>query len=251
MLVAETCRSLNALVRNVPKRLGNLTEEVQGRISSRSFRASFASASMPRSPDARHPGDPDRHHDLGSGRPRFCATRSISAWRRGACAPTSNTIFCSTRFTRPAGEAIRSTARPSIAPRRRGRGLRAHRRRRAGQLDRLPLASWTWRLRRRAFEHLDEAKRLTSLGIGICFLPEAFAAPDVAEGRLWPLLAAAEQPSMPIFVITNPPRPEQACAPCSSPRSGPAAKRIERRTPLAGRNHGRFSRRSISLVNGY
>ena len=33
MLVAETCRSLNALVRNVPKRLGNLTEEVQGRIS--------------------------------------------------------------------------------------------------------------------------------------------------------------------------------------------------------------------------
>ena len=38
-------------------------------------------------------------------------------------------------------------------------------------------------------EHLDEAKRLT-LGIGICFLPEAFAAPDVAR-TLWPLLAAA------------------------------------------------------------
>ena len=33
MLVAETCRSLNSLVRNVPKRLGNLTEEVRGRIS--------------------------------------------------------------------------------------------------------------------------------------------------------------------------------------------------------------------------
>ena len=30
MLVAETCRSLNSLVRNVPKRLGNLTEEVRG-----------------------------------------------------------------------------------------------------------------------------------------------------------------------------------------------------------------------------
>ena len=57
-------------------------------------------------------------------------------------------------------------------------------------------------------EHLDEAKRLTSLGIGICFLPEAFAAPDVAEGRLWPLLRP-RQPSMPIFVITNPRAPNK------------------------------------------
>jgi DNA-binding transcriptional LysR family regulator len=32
-LVAETCRSLNSLARNVPKRLGNLGEEVRGRIS--------------------------------------------------------------------------------------------------------------------------------------------------------------------------------------------------------------------------
>ncbi len=29
MLVADTCRSLNSLVRNVPKRLSNLTEEVR------------------------------------------------------------------------------------------------------------------------------------------------------------------------------------------------------------------------------
>ena len=33
MLVADTCRSLNSLVRSVPKRLSNLTEEVRGRIS--------------------------------------------------------------------------------------------------------------------------------------------------------------------------------------------------------------------------
>jgi DNA-binding transcriptional LysR family regulator len=58
-------------------------------------------------------------------------------------------------------------------------------------------------------EHLDEAKRLTSLGIGICFLPEAFAAPDVEAGRLWPLLANAEQPCMPVFVITNPRAPSK------------------------------------------
>jgi DNA-binding transcriptional LysR family regulator len=53
-------------------------------------------------------------------------------------------------------------------------------------------------------EHLDEARRLTVLGVGICFLPEPFAAPDVEAGRLWPLLDRAEQPSMPVFVITNP-----------------------------------------------
>ena len=52
-------------------------------------------------------------------------------------------------------------------------------------------------------EHLDEAKRLATLGVGICFLPEGFAAPDVAAGRLWPLLRQAEQPSVPVFVITN------------------------------------------------
>ena len=33
MLVAETCRSLTSLVRNVPKRLGNLAVEVRGRLS--------------------------------------------------------------------------------------------------------------------------------------------------------------------------------------------------------------------------
>jgi DNA-binding transcriptional LysR family regulator len=56
-------------------------------------------------------------------------------------------------------------------------------------------------------EHLDEAKRLTILGVGICFLPEAFAAPDVETGRLWPLLRHEDQPCMPVFVITNPRAP--------------------------------------------
>jgi DNA-binding transcriptional LysR family regulator len=58
-------------------------------------------------------------------------------------------------------------------------------------------------------EHLDEAKRLTILGIGICFLPELFAKPDVEAGRLWPLLRPAERPSMPVFVITNPRAPSK------------------------------------------
>jgi LysR family transcriptional regulator, transcriptional activator for bauABCD operon len=45
--------------------------------------------------------------------------------------------------------------------------------------------------------------------VGICFLPEAFAAPDVEAGRLWPLLRHAEQPCMPVFVITNPRAPNK------------------------------------------
>ncbi len=53
-------------------------------------------------------------------------------------------------------------------------------------------------------EHLEEAKRLTSLGFGLCFFPEEYAAPDVAAGRLWPLLGRRGSPSMEIYVITNP-----------------------------------------------
>jgi len=58
-------------------------------------------------------------------------------------------------------------------------------------------------------QHLDEARRLTALGIGVCFLPEPFAAPEVEAGRLWPLLNNCEQPSMPVFVITNPRAPSK------------------------------------------
>ncbi len=58
-------------------------------------------------------------------------------------------------------------------------------------------------------EHLDEAKRLTTLGVGICFLPEGFAEPDVRTGRLWPLIEKGEQPSMAVFIITNPRAPKK------------------------------------------
>ena len=74
MLVAETCRSLNSLVRNVPKRLGNLTEEVRGRISIQVIsslvceRFDAAIVALPR--PAPEGGDPDRHHHLGLGRGR-------------------------------------------------------------------------------------------------------------------------------------------------------------------------------------
>ena len=53
-------------------------------------------------------------------------------------------------------------------------------------------------------EHLEEARRMTIVGVGLCFLPEGYAAPDVAAGRLWPLLGARGLPSMEIYVITNP-----------------------------------------------
>ena len=40
-------------------------------------------------------------------------------------------------------------------------------------------------------DHLEEAKRLAVLGVGLCFLPEGYAQPDVEAGRLWPLLREA------------------------------------------------------------
>jgi DNA-binding transcriptional LysR family regulator len=57
--------------------------------------------------------------------------------------------------------------------------------------------------------HLEEAKRLTMLGVGLCFLPEAYAKPDVDAGRLWPLLVGDGVPRTSIFVVTDPNNPAQ------------------------------------------
>jgi DNA-binding transcriptional LysR family regulator len=56
-------------------------------------------------------------------------------------------------------------------------------------------------------EHLEEARRLAALGLGICFLPEAFVSDDVAAGKLHPVLARGKDPSTEIFVISNPAAP--------------------------------------------
>jgi len=53
-------------------------------------------------------------------------------------------------------------------------------------------------------EHLEEARRLAVLGVGICFLPEAFVSEDVAQGRLHPVMPRGNDPSSEIFVISNP-----------------------------------------------
>ena len=56
-------------------------------------------------------------------------------------------------------------------------------------------------------EQLEEARRLTVLGVGLCWLPESFAARAVSEGRLFPVLDPGEDPSSDIFVISNPQAP--------------------------------------------
>lgn len=53
-------------------------------------------------------------------------------------------------------------------------------------------------------EHLEEARRLTVLGLGLCFLPEAFAASDTTKGQLHPVLKSDSNPSSEILVISNP-----------------------------------------------
>jgi DNA-binding transcriptional LysR family regulator len=54
-------------------------------------------------------------------------------------------------------------------------------------------------------DHLDEARRLTIQGVGLCFLPEAFVQSEVEEGLLWPVLAEAERFTSDIHVISLPP----------------------------------------------
>jgi LysR family transcriptional regulator, transcriptional activator for bauABCD operon len=216
MLVAETCRSLNSLVRSVPKRLGNLTEEVAGRIS-----IQVISSLVCERFDAAISRFHDRH-------PKVEILIDIRTWDSVAAALLRDEIdigvasaqtlrsdlsydflfdemhgaYCGKghplygkKFDHPSaleGEAFVLTGadEPDV--------LTAYRMRHCLGLNVAGLS-----------EHLDEAKRLTILGIGICFLPEAFAAPDVEAGRLWPLLAHAEQPCAPVFVITNPRAPSK------------------------------------------
>jgi DNA-binding transcriptional LysR family regulator len=56
-------------------------------------------------------------------------------------------------------------------------------------------------------EHLEEARRLTVLGVGVCFLPVSFVARDVADGKLLPVLKTGNDPNSDIFVISNPKAP--------------------------------------------
>lgn len=56
-------------------------------------------------------------------------------------------------------------------------------------------------------ERIEEARRLTILSVGICFLPQALAQPDVEAGRLHALLKMDGAPSSKIFLISNPDAP--------------------------------------------
>ena len=50
--------------------------------------------------------------------------------------------------------------------------------------------------------HLDEAKRLTMRGVGLCFLPETFVQSEIVEGVLWPVLAEAQRFTSDIYLIS-------------------------------------------------
>ena len=58
--------------------------------------------------------------------------------------------------------------------------------------------------------HLEEAKRLAILGVGLCFLPEGYAKPDVDGGRLWPLIQGSNVPRTEMFVVTDPQSPSHS-----------------------------------------
>ncbi len=57
--------------------------------------------------------------------------------------------------------------------------------------------------------HIAELLRLGVLGVGLCFLPEGVAAPEVEAGRLWPLTPNHRDWGIDISMITNPEAPRQ------------------------------------------
>jgi DNA-binding transcriptional LysR family regulator len=58
-------------------------------------------------------------------------------------------------------------------------------------------------------DNYAELRRLAILSLGICFLPDRFAAPDVEAGRLWPLTPDFRDWVADIYLITNPEAPRQ------------------------------------------
>lgn len=78
---------------------------------------------------------------------------------------------------------------------------------------------------------LSEARRLVLLGVGIGFLPVDFASPDVAAGRLVPLLPDDVLPRYSIYMITRTDTPEDTAA---SLMTRTIVSRMAGRSPLDG-----------------
>ena len=216
MLVAETCSSLNALVRNVPKRLSNVAEDLRGKISIQvisSLVCDRFDAAISRFHD-RHPkveilvdvttwdsvAAALLRDEIDIGVASAQTLRSDLTYNflfdelHGAYCGRSHPLWGKT-FDDPASLSkyafvLTGADEPDL--------LTAYRAQHGLGLEVAGLSA-----------QLDEAKRLTMLGIGVCFLPKEFAAPDVAAKKLWALLPDRELPAMPIFVITNPRSPHK------------------------------------------
>ncbi len=216
LLVAETCRTFSGLVHNIPKRLGNITEEVGGRISIQII-SSLVCEQFDQAIARFHVRHPSAEILI-----------AITTWDSVAGALLRDDIDIGVAPARPLRNDLKydflfeEVHRPYC-----GRGHPLFGRTfvepcslkdepfvltGADEPDTLTAFRTRHGLGTRVAgvsEHLDEAKRLTILGVGVCFLPEGFAAPDVAAGRLWPLIDHGEPPSMPVFVITNPRAPRK------------------------------------------
>ncbi len=215
MLVAETCSSLSTLVGNVPRRLSNLTEDLGGRLSIRvisSLVCERFDAAIARF-HGQHP-NVEIFIDIA---PWDSVVAALLRDKIDVGVATAQTLRADLTydflFDEIHGAYCGRTHAlygscfddPSL--------LSSHAFVLTGADEPDVLTSYRMRhglgLKVAGLsEHLDEAKRLAMLGVGICFLPEAFAAADVAAGRLWPLLSNADQPAVTIFV-TNPRAPHK------------------------------------------
>lgn len=214
ILVAETCSSLSTLVRSVPKRLSNITDELSGKISIQII-SSLVCEQLDSAISRFH----TRH-------PKVEILIDVTTWDSVSAAllrdeidigvASAQTLRSDLQYDflfEEAHGAYVGTGHPLY-----GKAFDdpsdlsafAFVLTGADEPDMLTAYRTEHGLGAKVAglsEHLEEAKRLTMLGVGICLLPEEFAAPEVASERLWPLLRKDKQPSVPIFVITNPRAP--------------------------------------------
>lgn len=216
LLVTDICESLSGLVQQVPKRLSNMREEVAGRVSIQVI-SSLVCEKLDTAISLFH-----RNH------PKAEIAIDITTWESVAGALLRNEIDVGVAPVRALRTDLKydflleEVHRPYVGQSHNLFGKRfedpaaladeAFILTGADEPDLLTafrMRHGLGRLVAGLSEHLDEAKRLAMLGVGICFLPDGFADPDVKIGRLWPLIQEGELPAMPVFVITNPRAPKK------------------------------------------
>ena len=217
-VLADTCRGFADAIRELPSRLAHIEAEVKGTSAGHAGEQpgrpgpgrcdSWLSCELPRGRDHRRGGCVDRGGECAhaaSDRRRHLRPRASSGRSSPTCTSSPRCIGpTAAGRTRCSGAPWPSPSELAPEP------FVLTGADEGDELTQFRLEHGLGRNIAGISAHLEEAKRLAILGIGLCFLPEGYAQPDVDGGRLWPLVSGSKVPRTEMFVVTDPQSPAHA-----------------------------------------